>query len=76
MKIKRESNEDYLGGIMSKEEQHLYFDEMCYRVIHNTRFYLDNLDRLYTCRLSITSEIYGFRHHTRLTKDNLYKGRS
>lgn len=37
---------------MTAEEEQEFFDEVCYRVIHNTRWYLDNLDDLWVFEVS------------------------
>ena len=45
-----DSNDDYLGSIMTLEEENEYFYEVCDRIIANPRFYLDHLDKLHVFR--------------------------
>ena len=52
-----DSNDDYLGALMSPKEETDYFYEVCDRVISNPRFYLDNLDKLYVFRIRKNSMI-------------------
>ena len=73
MKMNKESNSDYLGDIMTPLEQADYFNTVCYRVIHNTRYYLDNLDRFDTFRMSINREVYGQNYGRRYKKRKVYK---
>lgn len=37
---------------MTAEEEQEFFNEVCFRVIHNTRWYLDNLDDLWVFEVS------------------------
>lgn len=37
---------------MTDEEEQEFFNEVCFRVIHNTRWYLDNLDDLWVFEVS------------------------
>jgi hypothetical protein len=52
---KNRSELDYankLWHFMDKAEEKAYYDEVLERVIHNPRFYLDNLDDLSVFRVS------------------------
>lgn len=54
-KIQMTSNfdqENKLWLFMDKDDEHKYFDEVCDRIIRNTRFYLDNIQELHTFRVS------------------------
>lgn len=51
-------NDNKLYHFMSKQEEKEFFDEVCYRVVHNTRFYLDNLDSLDVFRVSFINYSY------------------
>lgn len=46
-----ESNDDYLGYIMTPSEEEQYFFDTCDRIIANPRFYLDHLNELYVFRI-------------------------
>lgn len=45
-------NENRLWYFMTAEEEHAYYNEVLDRVIANPRYYLDNLDTLFTFRVS------------------------
>lgn len=51
-KIERTLIENRVGYFMSKEEEEEFYQETLRRIIHNPRFYLDNLDDLHVFRLS------------------------
>lgn len=44
--------ENKLWEFMPSEEEHAYYEEVLRRVIHNPRYYLDNLDELSVFRVS------------------------
>lgn len=51
MKLSKYDLENDLGLFMDLDEQREYYNEVLARVIHNPRYYLDNLDNLYAFRV-------------------------
>lgn len=57
---------------MSKEQERVYYDNVLEKVINNPRYYLDNLDKIDTFRVSFL-DYSGRYFKNKKKKHNLYK---